>query len=209
MTLPPSAPVRVLHVVGSPNGEASSSTRVARAFLDACADCELTTLDVWTADLPPFGRDMAIAKLAPILGETRTPEQEAGWHIVQSFVEEFAAYDKFVISTPMWNFGLPYELKHYIDLLVQPGLSFGVNESGEHTGLLRDRPVQLVLSRSSPMERDSPEDFQLPYLKHVLGFIGLRDVRTLVVEGTTLPQAPRDDLIARYCEKARALALDF
>ena len=203
----------MLHVVGSPKGEFSASTRIARAFLDAVvdadADCELTTVDVWTADLPIFGRDMAIAKLAPLVGEQRTPEQEAGWREVESFVEDFARYDKLVISTPMWNFGLPYELKHYIDLLVQPGLSFGVNESGEHIGLLQDRPVQLVVTRSSPMDEGSPEDFLLPYLTHVLGFMGLSDVRSLVVEGTTLPRASRDSLIERYCEKARAAAAGF
>ena len=206
-------PTRVLHVVGSPKGESSASTRIARAFLDAVldadGDCELTTVDVWTADLPPFGREMAIAKLAPIVGEQRTPEQEAGWRVVELFVADFARYDKVVISTPMWNFGLPSALKHYIDLLVQPGLSFGVDASGEHVGLLEDRPVQLVLTRSSPMAEGSPEDFLLPYLKHVLGFIGLRDVRAIIVEGTTLPQPARDSLIERHCEEARVAAARF
>jgi len=55
----------------------------------------------------------------------------------------------------------------------------------------------------------SPEDFQLPYLKHVLGFIGLRDVRVLVAEGTTLPQAAREELVARHCKRARAAAAEF
>ena len=204
-----SEPTRVLHLIGSPKGQASASTQVAQAFLEACSDCAITTVDIWGADLPPFGRDLAIAKLAPILGEALTPDQVAGWKTVQSFVEDFAGYDKIVISTPMWNFGVPYQLKHYIDLLVQPGLSFGVDSSGKHIGLLADRPVQLVISRSSSMEANSPEDFLQPYLKHILGFIGLRDVRVLVVEGTTLPQVARDELVARYCDKARELATDF
>ncbi len=204
---------RLLHVVGSPKGDASTSTRIARAFLDAYQDAhpehEITTLDVWSADLPHFGRNLAIAKLAPLTGETRTAEQEAEWQEVKTRVAEFAAYDKLVVSTPMWNFGLPYELKHYIDLLVQPGLSFGLNEKFEHVGLLADRPVQLVLTRSSPLAEGSPDDFQLPYLKHVLGFIGLRDVRALVIEGTTLPPAAREELAARQSEKARRMAADF
>lgn len=204
---------RVLHVVGSPKGEASTSTRIARAFLGAYQeshpDHEITTLDVWTADLPRFGRSLAIAKLAPLMGEARTAVQEAEWQEVGAWIAEFSGYDKLVISTPMWNFGLPYELKHYIDLVVQPGLSFGLNEAFEHVGLLADRPVQLVLTRSSPLPEGSPEDFQLPYLKHILGFIGLRDVRALVVEGTTLPQAAREELVARQSEKAREAATDF
>jgi FMN-dependent NADH-azoreductase len=109
----------------------------------------------------------------------------------------------------MWNFALPYELKHYIDLLVQPGLTFGMNENLEHVGLLEDRPVQLVLSRSSPLPENSPQDFQLPYLKHVLGFIGLHDVRVIVIEGTTLPQPAREKLVEEFCESARTAAITF
>ena len=204
---------RVLHVVGSPKAEASTSTRIARAFLDAYQEAhpehEITTFDVWTANLPPFDGELAIAKLAPLVGESRTPAQEVAWAEVLRVVAEFDRQDKIVISSPMWNFSLPYELKHYIDLLVQPGISFGVNDAHEHVGLLEDRPVQLVLTRSSPLPEGSPEDFQLPYLKHVLAFIGLCDVRALVVEGTTLPQAAREKLVAEQCKRARAAAAAF
>lgn len=205
--------MRVLHIIGSPKGEDSTSTRVALAFLDAYQqahpDHEVTTLDVWTEDLPPFGRELATAKLAPLVGERRTPQQEEAWRAVEAVVADFAGYDKIVISTPMWNFGLPYELKHYIDLIVQPGLTFGMNAAFEHIGLLQDRPVQLVLSRSSPLPENSPEDFQHPYLKHVLGFIGLHDIRTFVIEGTTLPQPAREKLVEEFCESARSAAIKF
>ena len=205
--------MRILHIIGSPKGEDSTSTRVALAFLEAMQqahpDHEVTTLDVWTEELPHFGREAAIAKLAPLMGDKRTPQQEKEWHSVEAVIADFAGYDKIVISTPMWNFGLPYELKHYIDLLVQPGLSFGMNAELEHIGLLDDRPVQLVLSRSSPLPENSPQDFQLPYLKHVLGFIGLHDVRAIVIEGTTLPRSSRENLIEEFCESARTAAADF
>jgi FMN-dependent NADH-azoreductase len=205
--------MRVLHIIGSPKAEDSTSTRVARAFLDAYQqthpDHEVTTLDVWTEDLPRFGRELATAKLAPLMGEQRTPQQEEAWQTVKTVIADFASHDKIVISTPMWNFALPYELKHYIDLLVQPGLTFGMNAALEHIGLLDDRPVQLVLSRSSPLPENSPQDFLLPYLEHVLGFIGLHDVRVIVIEGTTLPQSARERLVEDFCESARAAAVDF
>jgi FMN-dependent NADH-azoreductase len=205
--------MRILHVIGSPNAEDSTSTRVAVAFLEAYQrahpDHEWTTLDVWTEDLPPFDREMAIAKLAPLMGGKRTPQQEEAWHAVEAVVAHFAGYDKIVISTPMWNFALPYALKHYIDLLVQPGLSFGMNDRMEHIGLLEDRPVQIVVSRSSPLPEGSPQDFQLPYLKHILGFMGLHDVRAIIVEGTTLPQSAREKLVEEFCETARAAAINF
>jgi len=190
------------------------STHISRAFLHAYLqnhpEDEVTTLDVWSANLPPFDGELAIAKLAPILGEQRTPAQDAAWENVTQIIEAFERHDKIVISTPMWNFGLPYKLKHYFDILVQPGISFGVNAEHEHIGLLRDRPVQLVLTRSSPMPENSPEDFQFAYLRHILSFIGLHNVRVLMVEGTTLPAtADRDALIKTQSENARTLAREF
>ena len=190
------------------------STQISSAFLEAYLqrhpEDEVTTLDVWAADLPPFDGELAIAKLAPILGEQRSPAQDVAWQSVTQVIEDFERHDKIVISTPMWNFGIPYRLKHYFDILVQPGISFGVNAAHEHIGLLRNRPVQLVLTRSSPLPPGSPEDFQLAYLEHILNFIGLRDVNALVVEGTTLPvTADRDALIEQESGKARTLSRNF
>jgi FMN-dependent NADH-azoreductase len=206
-------PDAVLHVVGSPKGADSTSSRVARAFLDEYRqthpDHTVTTLDVWSDDLPPVDGDVIMAKIAPLLGEPTTPAQDEAWAGVVAVIDEFRRHDKIVISTPMWNFGIPYALKHYIDLLVQPGITFGLDEAFEHIGLLEDRPVQLVLTRSSTIADGSPDDFQLPYLRHVLGFIGLSDIRAMVVEGTTLPRDARETFVAESCERARILATDF
>jgi len=218
MSLPSSETTNILHLVGSPKTNASISTRIALAFLEGCLACNpeenspakhVTTLDVWNADLPPFDRDLAIAKLAPIVGEKRTAAQTAAWARIEAVVRDFARFDKIVLSTLMWNFSLPYRLKHYIDLLVQPGLTFGLDRAMQHVGLLADRPLQLILTRSSPLPEGSPEDFQLPYLRHVFSFIGLRDIRALVVEGTTLPAEAREKFVAEQCERARAAGASF
>ena len=206
-------PTAVLHIIGSPKGADSTSTRVAEAFLDAYCqtdpDHTVTTLDVWSEGLPPVDGDLVTAKLAPLLGEPTTAAQDKAWAAVIALIDDFRRHDKIVISTPMWNFGIPYELKHYIDLLVQPGITFGLDAAFEHIGLLEDRPVQLVLTRSSAMAEGSPDDFQLPYLRHVLGFVGLSDIRTLIVEGTTLPQDARETFVAQSCERGRLAATDF
>jgi FMN-dependent NADH-azoreductase len=213
MSSPSSETTNVLHIIGSPKTNLSISTRIAEAFLEGCVANDpaqkITTLDVWNADLPAFDRELAIAKLAPIVGEERTAAQIAAWARVEVVIEDFDRFDKIVLSTPMWNFALPYRLKQYIDLLVQPGISFGVDAQLQHVGLLRDRPVQLILTRSSPLPEGSPEDFQLPYLKHIFSFIGLRDVKALVIEGTTLPAQARKKLIAAQCERARAAGTAF
>ncbi|MEE9416094.1 MAG: NAD(P)H-dependent oxidoreductase [Acidimicrobiales bacterium] len=203
----------VLHLVASPKAQASTATRVAEAFLDAYVALHpnntISTFDLWNTELPPVDEDLVTAKLAPLLGEPTTAAQDEAWVEVVALVDHFKSHDKIVISAPMWNFSIPYRLKHYIDLLVQPGLSFGLDDSFEHIGLLEDRPVQLIISRSSTFPVDSPDDFQLPYLRHVLGFIGLTDVRALLVEGTTIPDDAREEFLTRHCARARREASNF
>lgn len=213
MSSPSAEAASILHVVASPKGKQSASTQVGRAFLDAYGaahpDHTVTTLDLWSADLPAFDGDLAAAKLAPLLGESTTATQDEAWAQVVDVIDEFRRHTKIVLSTPMWNFGLPYRLKHFFDLLVQPGITFGLDSAFEHVGLLADRPVQLILTRSSAFPEGNTDDYQLPYLRHILGFMGINDVRALVVEGTTLPQDARDELVAGFCDQARALAVDF
>lgn len=169
----------------------------------------MSTLDVWAAELPPMDGEMVAAKFAPFFGESLSEFQLEGWQSIRAVVDDFISYDKIVISTPMWNYSIPYELKHYIDLLVQPGLTYGLDEDFNHVGILADRPVQFILTRSSPLPEGSPEDFQLPYLKHIFGFMGLKDVRVMIVEGTTLPQDKREDFLVRHCKRAVTFAEDF
>ena len=204
---------QILHIEASPNGERSVSIAMGRAFLDAYAKLHPTddvrTLNVWTDGVPTFGPEHAAAKFAPLLQQERTAEQASAWLAVEQTIRDFDAADKIVLSCPMWNFSVPHALKNYIDLIVQPGLSFGFDfETGQHLGLLRDRPVQLLLTRSSTAEGD-PHDFQLPYLTHVLGFIGLRDVRTVVAEATTRAPDARAAYVAEHCELAREAAAEF
>ena len=205
--------LRVLHIIGSPKGEHSMSSRLARAFLDAYLERnpahEVTTLDVWAANLPAVDGDMVAAKFAPFWGEELSDAQVEGWARIKAVVEDFASYDKIVLSTPMWNYSVPYALKHYIDILVQPGMTYGLDADYNHVGTLHDRPVQLLLTRSSPLPEGSPEDFQLPYLKHILGFMGLKDIRALIVEGTTLPPEAREAFAEKQCQRAAAASAEF
>lgn len=204
---------RILHIAASPKGEHSTSAAVAAAFLDAVHERsprdEIRTLDVWSRDVPQFGRDHAFAKFAPLLGQARSPEQQRAWQEVEETIRELDAADKLVLSCPMWNYGIPHALKNYIDVIVQPGLTFGYDAATkEHLGLLRDRPTQLLLTRSSVAPGD-PHDFQLPYLEHILAFIGIRDVRSLVAGATTQPPDRRDAYVREQCDRARSAAADF
>ena len=204
----------ILHIEASPRGDRSASSQLASWFLEACReshpDVAIETLNVFEADLPPFAAEATHAKFAPIYQEPMTEAQVAIWEDVKAHIARFDACDKLVVSCPMWNYSIPYPLKHYLDIIVQPILTFGYDvEKMMHVGLLENRPVQLLLTRSSISPGDYG-DFQLPYLRFVLGAIGLRDVRVITAWQTTQPSsALRQAYIDGFRDECRAAGAAF
>ena len=126
----------------------------------------------------------AIASRDPVEAQEH---KEAG-RLSDQLVSELLASDLLVIATPMWNFGIPSLLKAWIDLVVRPGVTFKYTESGV-VGLAKDKKAILVLA-SGGVFTDGPWkswDFVDPYLRQILGFIGIKDVQTVRVEGTNIP----------------------
>jgi FMN-dependent NADH-azoreductase len=97
-------------------------------------------------------------------------------------VRELDAADVIVITAPVYNFSVPAALKAWIDMVCRARLTFRYTENGPQ-GLLQDRPVYLVLA-SGGVAFGSSADFASGYLRHILGFIGIRDVRTVYAERT-------------------------
>ena len=104
----------------------------------------------------------------------------------------------------MWNFSIPYRLKQYFDILIQPGQTFTVSADGQYEGLVKNRPVVVVYARGGTYPEGSPMaayDFQKPYVELVLGFMGLTDIQSILVE-PTLAEGPE----AAQKGKTKALA---
>ena len=204
---------RVLWVEGSPKGERSLSSACAVAYLDGLRatrpHAEVEHLSVWEDALVPFGRREAIAKFAPIFGEGLTNEEKAAWRRVEAEIARVKAFDRLVVSSPMWNWNVPYALKHWLDVIVQPLLSFTIDERGRHVGVLgTDSSVQLLLTRSSAYDGRHPEmtDYQRPYLEYVFGLLGYALDETFVVEPTTRwPPEERERLWESATAEAREL----
>jgi FMN-dependent NADH-azoreductase len=181
----------LLYVEGSPRKERSYSIRVAKAFLEAYrashpADT-VKTVDVWGRSLPEFGGLEVAAKYKLMHGKPYTPEEEKAWKAVVAAIGEFKTGDKVVISSPMWNFGIPYMLKRYIDILLQPSLAFSVSPQGEYKGLITGRPAMLILSRGGSYGPGNPSetyDFQRTYLELALRFIGFEQIDAILCEPT-------------------------
>jgi FMN-dependent NADH-azoreductase len=181
----------VLHIVASPRPD-SYSTRVAKAFLDACRSAQpsvrVETLDLFAGDkVPPFAAPAAKAKYAVMGGQPPRDDAEAAWRPVIDTINHFKSFDHYVISSPMWNFNIPYPLKQYIDVIVQPGLTFKYEAGKGYTGLVTGKPVILVLARGGSYGPGDPTqtfDFQESYLRGILGFIGLTDIRSVRIQNT-------------------------
>ncbi len=183
----------VLYIKASPRGGRSHSLAVADAFVEtyraAHPGDEVKTLDVFKADLPAFDGLAVQAKYTILHGQKHTAEELAAWQAVEAVIAEFKAADKYVFAVPMWNFGIPYRLKQYLDLLIQPGYTFSYSPEKGYTGLVTGKPVFVAYARGGEYPEGTPGeayDFQKRYLELVLGFIGFTDIRSVVVEPTLM-----------------------
>ena len=181
---------KLIYIKTSPR-KRSHSSRIAKEFVDAyrIAHPEDTVeeLDLWNMDLPPFDGDTIDAKYAVMHQQSQTEGQKQAWHHVTDLFQQFVSGDKYLFSIPMWNFGIPYRLKHYIDLITQPGLAFNVSADGKYTGLVTSKPALLVYSSGGGYRLGSggeSYDIQKPYMKLWLQFIGFKEIREIVADGT-------------------------
>jgi FMN-dependent NADH-azoreductase len=111
----------------------------------------------------------------------------------------------------MWNFSIPYKLKHYLDVLIQPSLTFSFSPESGYTGLVTGKPAFVAFARGGEYPPGSPAeawDFQSKYILTALGFIGFTDIRVVMAEPTlgdpALAAKRRDQAIAKAEEMAAA-----
>jgi len=139
---------KLLYLKASPRTERSYSVAVADAFVEAYKKShpkdEVKVLDLFLANLPPFDFVAASGKYKIMHGKPHSPEEKTAWEKVVAVIEEFKNADKYVFAVPMWNFSIPYRLKQYFDIIVQPGLTFTVDSAGNYKGLVTGKPVFVV-----------------------------------------------------------------
>jgi FMN-dependent NADH-azoreductase len=113
-----------------------------------------------------------------------SPAQRNYLSASDALIEEVQAADAIVIGAPMHNFAIPSLLKAWIDQVVRIGKTFGYGPNGTK-GLLGNKKVFVATARGGAYEKGTPRekfDFQEPYLRHILGFIGLTDVTFIHAE---------------------------
>ena len=207
---------KVLYIQSSPRGKRSKSIAVTDAFLEVYRQShpadEIETLNLFEADLISFDGLAVQAKYTILHGQQHSAEELAAWKAVEELAGQFMSADKFVLAVPMWNFGIPYRLKQYIDILVQPTYTFSYSPEEGYKGLVVGKPAFIAYARGG--EYNSPEaqplDLQKPYLELILGFIGFEDISSVTVEPTIMagPDIAAQKL-TEALEKAKAIAEAF
>ncbi|ARQ03217.1 FMN-dependent NADH-azoreductase [Pseudorhodoplanes sinuspersici] len=199
---------RLMNVQASPRRGLSMSAAATQTFVSALSRAqsalEVDVLDLWTASLPEFSGDTINAKYAKLAGRAMGPGEETAWGDIVRMIDRLKAADGVVIATPMWNFSIPYKLKHWIDLITQPGLTFSFDPAKGYAPLLPSKPVLVILSSAGDYangpSRGRP-DLATPYLREALKFIGLNEV-SFVAIGPTVA-SPEDVATARADAEAR------
>ncbi|HSQ99265.1 MAG TPA: NAD(P)H-dependent oxidoreductase [Sphingomicrobium sp.] len=172
--------MRLLHIIASPRGERSRSRSVADHFVRHLGDAEVEELDLWAEDLPDLDGAMLESRYRLIAGEPVEVGFERRWDELRSRVDHLLSFDAWLFSTPMWNFGLPYRLKHYLDLVIQPTMAFTNDESGAITAHGADKIAILVGAGALDIRPDSALaalDFSLSHLAQCLRvYFGVEEV---------------------------------
>ena len=174
---------RLLHVSASPRGSASESLALAETFLaahlDVHPDVQVDHLDLFDGTLPEFGTLAAGGKMAVFGGGRPSEVQQASWDAARAVFDRFATADAYLFSVPMWNAGVPYVLKQWIDLITQPGWVFGFSPTEGYSGLIQGWRAAVVYtgavySPGAPLAFGA--DFHSTFFNDWLRFIGIDDV---------------------------------
>ncbi len=184
---------KLLYINASPRAE-SRSAAVAQAYIDAAIAAtpglEIDTIKLWDEPLPAFDGDRANAKLAIITGQSHNDGQKTAWDEITSIAQRFIAADTYVFAVPMWNGGIPYRLKQYIDIIHQPGLLFGLDPATGYFGLLSGKRAVLVYT-SGAFSPAAPSpafgiDHQSTYMRAWLNQAGVSDIAEVRYQPTLL-----------------------
>ena len=178
--------MKILQINASARREGANSTRVANTIVArlqaANPAAQLTLRDLAVTPHPVLDEAALGALFTPV--DQRSPEQAARVALDDALIAEIQAHDTLVLGVPMYNFGVPVQFKSWIDAISRAGVTFRYTETGPE-GLLKGKKVYVALARGG-LYRDTANDSQVPYLKSVLGFLGLSDVSFIYAEGLAM-----------------------
>lgn len=182
--------MNILQVNSSARTDASVSSRLAGELVErlvaAHPGATVVRRDLQRNPLPELDESALQALFTP--AEQRTPAQAARVAQDDALIAEIQAADVLVLGVPMINFAITAQLKNWIDAISRAKVTFQYTANGPE-GLLKGKKVYAVLARGGKY-RDSAADSQVPYLRQVLGFLGMTDIEFIYAEGLAMgPEA--------------------
>jgi FMN-dependent NADH-azoreductase len=203
----------LLHIETSPRFGRSQSRGLGADFIAAWTASHpsgtITTLDL-TKNPVPFVSSPWVegAFTAP---EGHSPEAKAAMEVSNGYVNQLLAADQILITTPMYNLSIPAALKAWIDQIVRVGRTFSMDpETHAFKGLATGKKVTIVVSSGSDFRPGTPAagyNFAEPYLRAILGFIGLTDVTFAYGHSMNLPDPAKSQVLAEARKELQALAV--
>ncbi|NOS57072.1 MAG: FMN-dependent NADH-azoreductase [Cyclobacteriaceae bacterium] len=176
---------KLLHIIGSPRKEASESEKIAAAFIEqykkSNKDAQIDVLNLWTEKMPLFDGNKAAAKMTFFGTGTLEGDIKSAWDEVVSVTNRFTSADEYLITVPMWNGGISWTLKNYIDTITQPGLTFGFGAEG-YFPLLKNKKACVIYTSgvySPALPKPFGLDFQAAYMDWWLEFIGVAEIHAI------------------------------
>ncbi|MDO8449456.1 MAG: NAD(P)H-dependent oxidoreductase [Rhodoferax sp.] len=182
--------MNILQINASARRDGANSTRVANSVVARLQannpGATVTLRDLAVTPQPTLDEAALGALFTPT--DKRSPEQAARVALDDALITEIQAHETIVLGVPMYNFGVPVQLKSWIDAIARVGVTFRYTATGPE-GLLKGKKVYVALARGG-LYRDTANDSQVPYLKNVLGFLGMTDVTFIYAEGLAMgPEA--------------------
>ena len=202
----------ILFVLSSPRGWKSYSHQFAGHIVDDLKarhpDAKVVVRDVAREPLPHI--DVVTVSAAFADPAARTAEQAAAHAARLALIEQAEAADAIVIGAPMYNFGVASSLKAWIDHVVRPGRTFSYSEKGPD-GLLKGKKAVVVVARGGVYSEGPAKqlDFQEPYLRAVLGFIGITNVHVVRVEGVAMGEEALKNAMASAKAQSEEVVREF
>jgi len=198
----------ILLITSSPRIE-SYSTKVARSLADKLAarapDSTVVVRDLTREPLPHIDDSFAAARNLP--PDSLNSVQRAALALSDTLLRELFAADTVIIAAGMINFGIPSNLKAYIDYILRPGVTFKYTQEGPE-GLVNGKKLYLVLARGGVYTQGPMQsfNFQDPYLRASLGLIGFDDIEVITVEGVAFGPDVANKAVSAALARVSALA---
>ena len=206
---------KLLYIIANPNPvDLSFGRKVSDFVVDKYRvmhpEAQITVRDLYREGvrLLDEGYLTARRKLAMGQADSLTHEERAAVQSVEKTADEFVAHDRYIIATPMWNFGDPPLLKAYVDHVIVPGKTFKYTAEGP-IGLMADGDRRMIIIESTGGFYSGGPTAKLnhcsTYLADIFGFTGIKQLKVLPVEGTAIPG--HSDVAVENANKAAMLAL--